>query len=100
MTFTLDRELYASMYGPGEGDLVRLGDTNLTARVERSLVPVGEEGLIGAGRNIRDGMVARASTRRESALDVCLKSVLVLDPVLGVVKGDVGIKDGRVVGVG
>lgn len=100
MSFTLDRSLYGLLYGPGAGDLVRLGDTCLLARVEKSHVPVGEEGLIGAGRNIRDGMLARASERRESALDVCVKSVLVLDPVLGVVKGDIGIKDGRIVGVG
>ncbi len=100
MTFTIDRSLYAAMYGPGEGDLVRLGDTTLFARVERNLVPLGEEGLIGAGRNIRDGMVARASESKESALDVCVKSVLVIDPVLGVVKGDIGIKDGRIAGIG
>lgn len=100
MTFELDRARSALLYGPGEGDLVRLADTNLFARVERSLVPVGEEGLIGAGRNIRDGMLAHASSARESALDVCIKSVLVVDPVLGVVKGDIGIKDGRIVGIG
>jgi urease subunit alpha len=100
MSYEISRALYAGLYGPGEGDLVGLADTNLRVRVERNLVPLGEEGLIGAGRNIRDGMVARASHDRESALDVCIKSVLVIDPVLGVVKGDIGIKDGRVVGVG
>ncbi len=100
MTFTLSRQLYAALYGPGQGDLVRLGDTNLFARVERNLVPVGEEGMIGAGRNIRDGMLARPTESRESALDVCVKSALVLDPVLGVVKADIGIKDGRIAGVG
>lgn len=100
MTFSISRELYAGLYGPGEGDLVRLGDTNLFARVERNLVPLGEEGMIGAGRNIRDGMLARPSQTRESALDVCVKSALVIDPVLGVVKADVGIKDGKVAGVG
>jgi urease subunit alpha len=100
VSFSLDRSLYAGLYGPGEGDLIRLGDTSLWARVERSAVPVGEEGLIGAGRNIRDGMLARASTSRESALDVCIKSAVILDPVLGVLKGDIGIKDGRIVGLG
>ena len=48
MTFALDSSIYGALYGPAEGDLVRLGDTNLFARVERNLVPVGEEGLIGA----------------------------------------------------
>ncbi|MEA2207366.1 MAG: urease subunit alpha [Blastocatellia bacterium] len=100
MSYEIPHALYTGLYGPGEGDLVALADTNLRVRVERNLVPLGEEGLIGAGRNIRDGMVARASHDRESALDACIKSVLVIDPVLGVVKGDIGIKDGRIVGVG
>ncbi|MGH3994126.1 MAG: urease subunit alpha, partial [Pseudonocardiaceae bacterium] len=100
MSFSLPRRLYADLYGPGEGDRIRLGDTSLLARVERSAIPVGEEGLIGAGRNIRDGMVATASTARESALDVCVKSAVVLDPVLGVLKADIGIKDGRIAAVG
>ena len=100
MTFTIDRSLYAALYGPGEGDLVRLGDTNLFARVERSLIPVGEEGLIGAGRNIRDGQVAQASEQRESALDSVVKNALILDPVLGVLKADIGIKEGKIVGIG
>ncbi|MFN8186697.1 MAG: urease subunit alpha [Gaiellales bacterium] len=100
MSFELDRSLAALMYGPGEGDLVRLGDTNLFARVERSLVPPGEEGLIGAGRNIRDGQVARPSDSREPTLDFVVVNALVVDPVLGIVKADIGIRDGRIVGVG
>ncbi len=100
MTFELDRALSALMVGPGVGDLVRLGDTNLFARVERSLVPSGEEGLIGAGRNIRDGQLARPSDSREPTLDFVVTNALVLDPVLGVVKADIGIRDGRIVGVG
>jgi urease subunit alpha len=100
VTFELDRSLYASLYGPAEGDLVRLGDTNLLARVERSLIPPGEEALVGAGRNIRDGQVSRASEQRESTLDYVLTNVLVIDPVLGILKADIGIKDGRIAGVG
>jgi urease subunit alpha len=100
VTFELDRSLYALMYGPGEGDLVRLGDTNLFARVERSLIPVGEEGLIGAGRNIRDGQVARPSESREPTLDFVLVNALVIDPVLGVLKADIGIANGKIAGVG
>jgi urease subunit alpha len=96
----LDRARRRRLYGPQEGDLVRLGDTDLHARVERSALPLGEEGIAGAGRNIRDGMVARPARGRESALDVCLPSVLVIDPVLGVLRADIGIKDGRIVGVG
>ncbi len=100
MSFKVDRTWYSMMYGPDKGDLVRLGDTNLFVRVERNLVPIGEEGLIGAGEIFANGMVAHASRRDTSSLDICIKSVLLVDPVLGVVKGDIGIKDGRVVGVG
>jgi urease subunit alpha len=100
VTFELDRSLSALMYGPGEGDLVRLGDTNLLARVERSLIPVGEEGLIGAGRNIRDGQVARPSESREPTLDFVVANAVVLDPVLGILKADIGIADGKIAGIG
>jgi urease subunit alpha len=100
MTFELDRSLYASLYGPAAGDRVRLGDTNLVARVERSLIPEGEEALIGAGRNIRDGQVSRPSEQRESTLDFVLTNALVIDPVLGILKADIGVKDGKIAGVG
>ena len=100
MTFSLDSSIYGALFGPAEGDLVRLGDTNLFACVERNLVPVGEEGLIGAGRNIRDGMLAHPSGSGESTLDFCITGALVIDPVLGVLKADIGIKDGEIVGVG
>jgi urease subunit alpha len=98
----LDRGRRRRLYGPQEGDLVRLGDTNLHAHVERSALPLGEEGIAGVGRNIRDGMVARPARSRDrgSALDVCLPSVLVIDPVLGVLRADIGIKDGRIAGIG
>ncbi len=96
----LDRGARRALYGPQEGDLVRLGDTCLFARVDASALPPGEEGIVGAGRNIRDGMLVRPSGTRESALDVCIPSVLVMDPMLGVLRADIGIKDGRIVGVG
>ena len=63
-------------------------------------MPVGEEGLIGAGRNIRDGMLAHPSGSGDSTLDFCITGALVIDPVLGVVKADIGIKDGKIAGVG
>lgn len=100
MSFELDRRLGGLLYGPGLGDRVRLGDTSLLARVERSLVPVGEEGLIGAGRNIRDGQLARPSRSRDPELDFVIVNALVVDPVLGIVKADIGISGGRIAGIG
>lgn len=100
MSNSLSRARRAALYGPSADDRIRLGDTDLWLRVERDLIPAGEQGLIGAGRNIRDGMVAQASRTREPALDLCIKCAVVLDPVLGAVKADIGIKDGRVVGIG
>lgn len=100
MGFTMDGRLATELYGPREGDLIRLGDTDVVVRVERDHTPPGEEGLMGAGRNVRDGMLVRPSRTRESALDLCVKGVVLIDPLLGIVKGDLGVKDGKVVGFG
>lgn len=94
MAFSIDRSEYASLYGPTEGDRIRLGDTNLIARIERTHIPHGDESMIGAGRNIRDGMATHVSPRGDSALDAVVQSVVVIDPTIGIVKADIGIKDG------
>jgi urease subunit alpha len=101
MPYEMERDRYARLYGPTAGDRIRLGDTNLVARVERSLIPPGSEVLIGAGRNLRDGMmIAGPLPGRESQLDMVITNAVVMDPVLGIVKADVGVKDGVIVGVG
>lgn len=100
MTARVRRDLYRRLYGPAVGDVVRLGDTRLRIRVERSEVVPGEEILIGAGRNLRDGLAISPRAARDSALDMVVTSVLVVDPVVGVVKADIGIKEDRVVGIG
>lgn len=97
----MSRADYAAMYGPTTGDGVRLGDTSLIAVVERDYAVYGEECLHGGGKTLRDGMGTVAGlTSAEGALDMLLCNVLVIDAVLGVVKGDLGIKDGRIVGIG
>ena len=101
MPYEMARDRSARLYGPTEGDRIQLADTNLFARVERNLIPYGNEVLIGAGRNLRDGMaIAGPKPGRTSALDLALINVVVMDPVLGIIKADIGIKDGRIVGIG
>ena len=89
------------MYGPTTGDAVRLGDTSLLAEVEHDHAVHGDECLHGGGKTLRDGIgLAAGYDSAAGALDMLLCNALVIDPVLGIVKGDIGIKDGRIVGVG
>lgn len=97
----MDRRDYAALYGPTVGDGVRLGDTSLVAVIEKDYAVPGDECLHGGGKTLRDGIgMAAGVTSAEGALDFLLCNVVVIDAVLGVVKGDLGIKDGRIVGVG
>jgi urease subunit alpha len=95
----LRRDAYANLYGPTTGDRVRLGDTNLVLRVERDHAIYGEEVTFGGGKVIRDGQGQSQITRAGGAPDLVITNVIVLD-YWGVVKADVGVRDGRIVGVG
>jgi urease subunit alpha len=86
-------------YGPSTGDRIRLGDTDLWIRVREDRQAPGDEPLWGYARNLRAGL-AQSVESTDSQLDVLIAGVLVVDPVIGVVKADIGIKDGRIVGVG
>ena len=98
---SIARRDYAALYGPTVGDGVRLGDTSLVAVVEKDYAAYGDECLHGGGKTLRDGLgLAAGITNAEGALDFLLCNATVIDAVLGVVKGDIGIKDGRIVGVG
>lgn len=98
---TMTRAAYAAMYGPTKGDLVRLGDTALMAEIEHDYAVPGEECLHGGGKTLRDGLgLVPGLTSKEGVLDFLICNVVVIDPVLGVVKGDLGMKDGKIVGVG
>jgi urease subunit alpha len=98
---TISRRQYASLYGPTAGDRFRLADTDLVARVERSLILPGEEAIYGGGKSIRDGMAQVPGLRNaDGALDLVITSVIVMAAVIGIVKADIGVKHGRIVGVG
>jgi urease subunit alpha len=101
VTREVDRETYADLYGPTEGDRVRLGDTSLYAAVERDFRTPGDEAVFGGGKTLRDGQgMAPGVTQAEGALDWVLTNATVLDPTLGVVAGDIGVRNGRIAGVG
>lgn len=100
MSRVLSRAQYASLYGPTTGDRVRLGDTNLWVRIERDETSYGDETLIGFGKTVRDGGLARSAPTGSSELDLVLTNALVMDPMLGIFKGNIGVKDGRIVGTG
>ncbi len=96
----IPRRRYAALYGPTTGDRVRLADTNLRLQIERDLTTPGDEAVFGGGKTIRDGMAQSALPRSAGALDLVIVNVIVLDAVLGVLKADIGIRGGRIVGVG
>ncbi|MGH3328716.1 MAG: urease subunit alpha, partial [Streptomycetales bacterium] len=100
MTARLDRGSYAALYGPTTGDRVRLGDTDLWVEVEGDDTGYGDEILGGCGKTLRDGLLAASRGPRDDALDLVVSNVLLLDPVLGARKTHIGVKDGRVAGVG
>jgi urease subunit alpha len=100
MSKNIRRVNYAKMYGPTTGDRVRLGDTELFIEIEHDHTVYGDESKFGGGKTIRDGMAQSATaTRKEGVLDFVITSVMIIDH-WGIVKADIGIKDGRIVGIG
>src|SRR5947207_15694656 len=101
MPLTLTRRQYADMFGPTVGDQVRLADTDLVIEVERDLVAesggYGNEVKFGGGKVIRDGMGQSPTASGAESLDLVLTNALVLDAALGVLKADLGVKNGRIV---
>lgn len=100
MSLQINRTKYANMYGPTTGDKVRLGDTEIIIAIEKDYAVYGEEAKFGGGKTIRDGMAQNSTaTRAEGVLDLVITSVIILDH-WGIVKADIGIKDGKIVGIG
>ena len=100
MSLSISRLKYANMYGPTTGDKVRLGDTELLIEIEKDFTLYGDEAKFGGGKTIRDGMAQSArATRAEGVLDFVITSVMIIDH-WGIVKADIGIKDGKIVGIG
>jgi len=100
MPFGMSRDEYARRYGPTTGDRVRLADTDLWVEVEEDHVGYGDEPLWGYGKNIRSRMTQFDRATSDSELDVLVAGVLLIDPFLGVLKTNIGIKDGRIAGIG
>ena len=99
MPHTMSRAAYAQMFGPTVGDKMRLADTDLIIEVENDFTTYGEEVKFGGGKVIRDGMGQSQRCRSEGALDTVITNALILD-YWGIVKADIGIKDGRIAAIG
>ena len=99
MSVKIKRAAYADMFGPTTGDRVRLADTDLIIEVEKDFTVYGEEVKFGGGKVIRDGMGQSQATRQQGAVDTVITNALILDH-WGIVKADIGIKDGRIAGIG
>jgi urease subunit alpha len=99
MAARISRSAYADMFGPTTGDRLRLADTELFVEVEKDFTTYGEEVKFGGGKVIRDGMGQSQASRAAGAVDTVITNALIIDH-WGIVKADVGLKDGRIVGVG
>ena len=96
----ITREAYADIYGPTVGDKVRLADTELFIEVEKDCTVYGDESKFGGGKTLRDGMgQSPNATRSDGALDLVITNALILDH-WGIVKADIGVRDGRIIGIG
>lgn len=101
MSRDLSRQEYTSQFGPTTGDRIHLADTGLIAEIENDSSVYGDEMRYGAGRTVRDAIGMKPdATGEEGALDWVITNAVVIDPILGIVKGDIGVKDGRIAGVG
>ena len=95
----ISRKAYCDMYGPTVGDRVRLGDTSLIAEVEKDLTVHGDEAKFGGGKSLRDGMGQSCKATDKECLDTVITNALIIDST-GIIKADVGIKNGRIAGIG
>src|SRR5262249_39882876 len=99
MPYEMSRAAYAHMFGPTVGGRVRLADTDLVIEVEKDLTTYGDEVKFGGGKVIRDGMGQSQRTRIDGAVDTVITNALILDH-WGIMKADIGIKDGRIAEIG
>ncbi|WP_174531962.1 urease subunit alpha [Millisia brevis] len=95
----IDREKYSALYGGTTGDQIRLADTDLWIEIEQDLTIGGDEVVFGGGKSVRESMAQGITTRDAGALDTVISNVIVLD-WWGIVKADVGLRDGRIVALG
>jgi urease subunit alpha len=100
LTLEIPRRQYVDLYGPTVGDKVRLADTDIIIEVEKDLLSPGDEIVFGGGKSARDGMGQASGVPSRGALDLVITNAIVFDPVLGIIKADIGIKNGRIAGIG
>ncbi|MFA4934336.1 MAG: urease subunit alpha [Candidatus Methanoperedens sp.] len=94
----INRKQYVDLYGPTTGDRVRLADTNIIIEIEQDLNIYGEEAVFGGGKSIRDGLGQQVGAK--DALDLVITNAVILDAVTGIIKADIGIKNGVIYGIG
>jgi len=100
MTLSIPRKTYAALFGPTVGDKIRLADTDLIIEIEKDLLKYGDEVVFGGGKSARDGCGQASGVSSKDSLDLVITNAIVLDPILGIIKADIGIKDGLIVAVG
>jgi urease subunit alpha len=100
LTLEIPRRQYVDLYGPTAGDKIRLADTDLIIEVEKDLLMHGDELVFGGGKSVRDGMGQASGVTSKDALDLVITNAVVMDPVMGIVKADIGVKNGRIAAIG
>ena len=96
----ISRNRYVELFGPTVGDKVRLADTELVIEIEKDLIKYGDELVFGGGKSARDGLGQASGVLREESADLVITNAMIIDPILGIIKADIGIKDGKILGVG
>jgi urease subunit alpha len=96
----IPRKQYVELFGPTRGDRVRLGDTDLIIEIEKDLIIYGDELVFGGGKSTRDGMGQASGISSSRSLDLVITNAVVMDPTIGIIKADIGIKDGLIAGIG
>jgi len=100
LTLTIPRKTYAALFGPTIGDKIRLADTELIIEIEKDLLKYGDEVVFGGGKSARDGCGQASGVSSKDSPDLVITNAIVLDPILGIIKADIGIKDGLIFAVG
>ena len=100
MVLEIPRKRYVDLFGPTVGDRIRLADTELIIEIEKDLLRHGDEVVFGGGKSARDGMGQACGVKRNDSLDLVITNTIILDPIIGIVKADIGIKDGKIVKIG
>ncbi|MGA7977545.1 MAG: urease subunit alpha [Nitrososphaeraceae archaeon] len=100
MVLKIPKRQYVELYGPTKGDKVRLADTDLIIEIEKDLLTHGDELVFGGGKSIRDGMGQASGISSSRSLDLVITNAIVMDPLIGILKADIGVKNGLIAGVG